>query len=137
MEIIQSVSNFAFDGKTNVTIGTFDGVHVGHQKILSRLVESAKKEGKKSVLLTFFPHPRMVLQKDVKLELINTIEEKALLLKKIGLDFLIVHPFSKEFSRMTALDFVRDILIDQLKTSKLVIGYDHHFGKNREGNIKQ
>lgn len=137
MEIIHSVSNFSYTEKTIVTIGTFDGVHIGHQKILSQLVSTAKKQQKKSVLLTFFPHPRMVLQKDMGLELINTIEEKAAQLEKLGLDFLVIHPFSKEFSRLTALDFVRDILVNQLKTSKLIIGYDHHFGKNREGNIQQ
>lgn len=112
-------------------------MHIGHQKILEKVVDSAKKERKKSVLLTFFPHPRMVLQQDSNLELINTIEEKADLLAKTGLDYLIIHPFSKEFSRLTALDFVRDILVNQLNTSKLIIGYDHHFGKNREGNLVQ
>jgi len=137
LEIIHDVSSFHSSNRTIVTIGTFDGVHVGHQKILERLITDAKEQGKKSVLLTFFPHPRMVLQKNVKIELINTIEEKALLLENIGLDYLIIHPFSKEFSRLTALDFVRDVLVNQLKTSKLVIGYDHHFGKNREGNIDQ
>lgn len=137
LEIIHDVSSFHSSNRTIVTIGTFDGVHLGHQKILEQLIADAQKRGKKSVLLTFFPHPRMVLQKDVQIELINTIEEKAKLLEKMGLDYLIIHPFSKEFSRMTALDFVRDILVNQLKTSKLVIGYDHHFGKNREGNIDQ
>ncbi|MCL4145023.1 UNVERIFIED_CONTAM: hypothetical protein GTU68_026109, partial [Idotea baltica] len=120
-----------------VTIGTFDGVHFGHQKILEKLVNNAKKNHKKSVLLTFFPHPRMVLQKDATIELINTIEEKTALLEKIGLDYLIIHPFSRAFSRTTALEFVRDILVNQLNISKLIIGYDHHFGKNREGNIEQ
>ncbi len=120
-----------------VTIGTFDGVHIGHQKIIERLVQEAKSSEKKSVLLTFFPHPRMVLQKDMSIKLINTIDERAQYLKKLGLDYLIIHPFSKEFSRLTALDFVRDILVNQLNTAKLIIGYDHHFGKNREGNIEQ
>ncbi len=137
MEIIHSVSQFNTKDRTLVTIGTFDGVHVGHQHILKKLVEEAKAKNKKAVLLTFFPHPRMVLQKEVSLELINTIDEKAQLLEKIGLDYLIIHPFSIEFSRLTALEFVRDILVNQLKTSKLIIGYDHHFGKNREGNINQ
>lgn len=123
--------------KTIVTIGTFDGVHIGHQKIIEQVVQTAKKTAKKSVLLTFFPHPRMVLQKDNSIKLINTIEERAALLAKTGLDFLIIHPFSKEFSRLTALDFVRDILVNQLNVSKLIIGYDHHFGKNREGNLEQ
>ena len=106
-------------------------------KLLKKLVSEAKKANKKSVLLTFFPHPRMVLQKDASLELINTIEERAYLLEKTGLDYLIIHPFSKEFSRTTALEFVRNILVNQLNISKLIIGYDHHFGKNREGNITQ
>lgn len=137
MEIIHSLSNYKHTEKTVVTIGTFDGVHIGHQKIIEQVVSSAKKQGKKSVLLTFFPHPRMVLQKDASIELINTIDEKATLLSKIGLDYLVIHPFSLEFSKLTALDFVRNVLVNQLNTSKLIIGYDHHFGKNREGNIDQ
>ena len=137
MNTIQNISNFSTSEKTYVTIGTFDGVHFGHQKILEKLVCEAKKAGKKSVLLTFFPHPRMVLQKDAKIALINTINERSKLLEKTGLDYLIIHPFSKAFSRTTALEFVRDTLISKLNISKLIIGYDHHFGKNREGNIDQ
>ncbi|MDG1508497.1 MAG: bifunctional riboflavin kinase/FAD synthetase [Flavobacteriaceae bacterium] len=137
MKIIRSITAFNSSEKTIVTIGTFDGIHIGHQKILKDLIKTAKKEGKKSVLLTFFPHPRMVLQKDNKILLLNTIEEKSGLLEKMGLDYLIIHPFSKEFSRLTALDFVRDVLVNKLNTSRLIIGYDHHFGKNREGNIHQ
>ncbi len=137
MKIVQNTSNFSVRDETYVTIGTFDGVHFGHQKIIEKLVKEAKKANKKSVVLTFFPHPRMVLQKDASLKLINTIEERAVLLEKTGLDYLIIHPFSKEFSRMSALEFVRDVLVNQLNISKLIIGYDHHFGKNREGNITQ
>ena len=137
MEIIKNSSNFSSSEQTFVTIGTFDGVHYGHQQIIEKLVSEAKKTNKKSVVLTFFPHPRMVLQKDNSLELINTIDERATLLEKTGLDYLIIHPFSKEFSKMSALEFVRDILVNQLNISKLIIGYDHHFGKNREGNITQ
>jgi riboflavin kinase/FMN adenylyltransferase len=137
LKIIHAISNFSSEEKTFVTIGTFDGVHFGHQQIIKKLVNEAKKEGGKSVLLTFFPHPRMVLQKDSSLELINTIDERSELLEKTGLDYLIIHPFSKEFSRLSALSFVRDVLVNQLNTSKLIIGYDHHFGKNREGNIEQ
>ncbi|CAM1339006.1 bifunctional riboflavin kinase/FAD synthetase [Tenacibaculum aestuarii] len=137
MEITHSIFDFTPTQKTIVTIGTFDGVHIGHQKIIEKLVHEAKSSKKKSVLLTFFPHPRMVLQKDVSIKLINTIEERAQHLEKLGLDYLIIHPFSKEFSRLTALDFVRDVLVNRLNISKLIIGYDHHFGKNREGNIEQ
>lgn len=137
LKVIHSIFDFTPTQKTIVTIGTFDGVHIGHQKIIKELVDEAKKTNKKAVLLTFFPHPRMVLQKDLSIKLINTIDERAQYLKKLGLDYLIIHPFSKEFSRLTALDFVRDVLVNQLNTSKLIIGYDHHFGKNREGNIEQ
>ncbi|AOW17984.1 riboflavin biosynthesis protein RibF [Polaribacter vadi] len=137
MKIVKDITNFSSETQTFVTIGTFDGVHFGHQQIIEKLVSEAKKAGKKSVVLTFFPHPRMVLQKDAFLELINTIDERAALLEKTGLDYLIIHPFSKEFSRTTALEFVREILVNQLNISKLIIGYDHHFGKNREGNITQ
>jgi len=137
LKTIIDISNFVTEEKTFVTIGTFDGVHYGHQKILEKLILEAKKTGKKSVLLTFFPHPRMVLQKVALIELINTITEREKLLKKTGLDYLIIHPFSREFSRTTALEFVRDILVNKFNISKLIIGYDHHFGKNREGNIQQ
>ncbi|MEX6626849.1 bifunctional riboflavin kinase/FAD synthetase [Tenacibaculum salmonis] len=137
MKVINSIFNFKPTQQTIVTIGTFDGVHIGHQKIIKELIDQAKTTNKKSVLLTFFPHPRMVLQKDMSIKLINTIDERAKYLQKLGLDYLIIHPFSKEFSKLTALDFVRTILVNQFNTSKLIIGYDHHFGKNREGNIKQ
>lgn len=118
-----------------VTTGTFDGVHVGHYKIIDRLKEVAKKCGGETVLLTFFPHPRMVLYPDSDLELINTQEEKIALLEKAGIDHLIVHPFSKKFSRLTSVAFIRDVLVNNIGTHKLVIGYDHHFGRNREGSF--
>ena len=119
-----------------VTTGTFDGVHQGHRKILNRLIEVAKKNKGESVLLTFFPHPRMVLQPDSDLKLINTIDEKIELLRQVGIDHLIIHPFTREFSRTTSLEFVRDILVNKIGTTKLVIGYDHHFGRNREGSFE-
>ena len=137
MKIVKNIANFSTDEKTFVTIGTFDGVHFGHQKILEKLVSEAKEAGKKAILLTFFPHPRMVLQKNATIELLNTIDERAKLLEKTGLDYLIIHPFDKAFSKTTALEFVKEILVNTFNISKLIIGYDHHFGKNREGNIKQ
>ena len=137
LKIVKNIANFYTDEKTFVTIGTFDGVHFGHQKILEKLVSEAKAAGKKAVLLTFFPHPRMVLQKNTTIELLNTIDERAQLLEKTGLDYLIIHPFDKAFSKTTALEFVKEILVNTFNISKLIIGYDHHFGKNREGNIKQ
>ena len=137
MKIYTSLSNYKSTNRTFVTIGTFDGVHIGHQKVIKRLVKDAKKNDATSVLLTFFPHPRMVLQKDIGIKLINTIEEKTKLLASLGLDVLIIQEFSQEFSKNSALDFVRNILVNTLNVSKLVIGYDHHFGKNREGNFEE
>ncbi len=137
MKVIENYNNFSTSKKTIVTIGTFDGVHVGHQKIIEQLVATAKKNNCNSVLLTFFPHPRMVLQKDHSIKLINTIAERVAILENTGLDYLIIHPFDKEFSRLSALDFVRNVLVNQLNVSQLVIGYDHRFGKNREGNFEQ
>lgn len=118
------------------TTGTFDGVHVGHRTILKRLIETAKKNAGESVLFTFNPHPRMVLQPDLDLNLINSLEEKAELLKECGLDHLIIHPFTKEFSRTSSMEFVRNILVKNIGVKKLVIGYDHHFGRNREGSFE-
>lgn len=124
-----------FAEQSVVTIGTFDGVHLGHQKIIKRLVKIAKREGLKSIVLTFFPHPRMVLQKDISIKLINTIDEKSDLFKSFGVDQLVVKEFTQEFSRLPALEFVRDILVNTLKTKFIIIGYDHHFGRNRAANI--
>ena len=99
------------------------------------MVETARKDDLDSVLLTFFPHPRLVLQKDGDLKLINTLTERKQILKTIGIDHLVVQPFNKEFSRLTALEFVRDILVNNLNAKKIIIGYDHRFGRNRNANI--
>ena len=120
-----------------ITIGTFDGVHIGHQKIIKQLNEEAEKVNGESVLFTFYPHPRMVLYPESHgIKLIQTQEEKLAKLQKMGLKNCIVFPFTFEFSRMTALEFVRDFLVNKLHVKKLVIGYDHQFGKNREGSIQ-
>ncbi len=118
-----------------ITIGTFDGVHIGHKKIIDRLIESAKERDLASTLLTFFPHPRMVLQKDTDIKLINTIEERIQILEKTGLNHLVIHPFTKEFSRFTAEEYVKKLLLDQLNAKNIIIGYDHRFGRNRTANI--
>ncbi|MBU2905289.1 MULTISPECIES: bifunctional riboflavin kinase/FAD synthetase [Arenibacter] len=135
MITVQSISNYDKAHPTAITIGTFDGVHIGHRKILERLINNAKVLELKSTVLTFFPHPRMVLQKDVSIKLLNTIDEKIKILEELGIDYLIVHPFTKEFSRLSATQFVRDILVNDLKTKKIIIGYDHRFGRNRNANI--
>ncbi len=137
METIQDISLFKhLTNQTVITIGTFDGVHLGHRKILERLINNAKNTGLKSTVLTFFPHPRMVLQKDTDIKLLNTIEEKTQIMEGLGLDYLVIHPFTKAFSRLSATDFVRDILVNSLKAKKIIIGYDHRFGRNRNANIQ-
>lgn len=120
---------------TVLTIGTFDGVHLGHQKIISQLVNVANTKQLSASLLTFFPHPRMVLQKDANIKLINTIEEKEQLLKRFGITNLIVEKFTQDFSRLKAEEFVEDLLVKKLKAKHIIIGYDHHFGRNRKANI--
>lgn len=136
MKVYYSLEDFKALENAIVTTGTFDGVHVGHKKILDQLNSVAEENGGESVLLTFFPHPRMVLQPELELKLLNHQSEKIELLKKTGLDHLIIHPFTKEFSRTSSLDFVRNILISKIGAKKLVIGYDHHFGRNREGSFE-
>ncbi len=136
MKIYNSIDEFTTLKNAVVTIGTFDGVHIGHQKIINRVNEIAKATGGESVVLTFFPHPRMVLYPDDHgLVLLNTMEEKKQLLKHYGVQHLIVHPFSQKFSRTSVTEYIRDILVNKIGTKKLVIGYDHHFGRNREGTL--
>lgn len=137
MEIHKGIQQVPKINNPILTIGTFDGVHLGHQKILHRLSEEAKKSGGSSVLFTFYPHPRMVLfPENTDLKLIQTQEEKIKKLESVGLDHLIVEPFTKNFSRLTATQFIRDYLVNSIGVKKIIIGYDHQFGKNREGNLE-
>ena len=138
MKIYHGIDDFSQLQYAVVTSGTFDGVHVGHQKIFSRLREIASRNFGETVVLTFWPHPRLVLHpEDEGLKLLNTFEEKADLLKDQGIQHLIRIPFTREFSRLTSEQFIQDVLVKTIGTRKLVIGYDHHFGKNREGSFEQ
>lgn len=138
MKIYHGIEDFARLACAVVTSGTFDGVHVGHQKILSRLRETAAKVNGETVVITFWPHPRLVLHpEDTSLKLLNTFEEKADLLKAQGIDHLVRIPFTKEFSQLTSEEFITEIIVKTIGTKKLVIGHDHHFGKNREGSFEQ
>ena len=136
MKVHYSFESYINIKKPVVTVGTFDGVHIGHQTIIERLKTIAKKIDGETVLLTFYPHPRKVILNDQSnLKLINTKNEKIKLLEQYGLDHLFIHPFNEEFSRISPTSYVRDLLVNQLKTNHLVIGYNHQFGRNREGNL--
>lgn len=135
LKIYKNLSSFNTDKKTVLTTGTFDGVHLGHQAILKRLVQSAREMDCESVLFTFNPHPRMILHpEDHGLKLLSSPEEKARILDEIGIDHLIEYPFSREFASLTALGYVRDILVDKIGIRKMIVGYDHRFGRHREGD---
>lgn len=135
LKTFSSIYDFHSTKKTVVTLGTFDGVHIGHQKIIDKLVAASKQMGAESLVLTFFPHPRMVLKQDNSIHLLNTMEEKKELLKKYGLDNLVIHKFDTAFSQLTAEEFVKQVLVDQFNVGKIIIGYDHRFGKNRTADI--
>ncbi len=136
MRIYRDIADFEPLENAVVTIGTFDGVHVGHQKILSTLKESARAIHGESVLLTFFPHPRLILHpEDDSLRLINDLSEKISLIAEAGIDHLIITPFTRDFSNQSPEEYIRDILIGKIGTRKIVIGYDHHFGKDRIGSL--
>ena len=137
MKIYNSLEEFKPDFNTIVTIGTFDGVHIGHKYIINHLNNIAKNEGGESVLLTFHPHPRHVLYPENQdLKLIDTLEEKKEKLAAAGLQNLIIHPFTSIFAKTKSINFVRDILVNKMSLHYLVVGHDHHFGKNREGTFK-
>ncbi|MFS4417992.1 bifunctional riboflavin kinase/FAD synthetase [Maribacter sp. 2307ULW6-5] len=135
MLTVHDISKYQAAHPVAITIGTFDGVHVGHRSILEKVINHAKGAQLKSAVLTFFPHPRMVLQKDTDIKLLNTIAEKTAILEQMGLDILLVQPFTQEFSRLTATEFVSDVLVEQLRCKKVIIGYDHRFGRNRNADI--
>ncbi len=135
--IREKLENYSSKTPSVITIGTFDGVHIGHRKIINQLTTMSSTDNLVSILLSFFPHPKMVLQSNNEIKLINTINEKQDLLSALNLDFLIIKEFTKEFSRLSALEFVRDILVNKLNAKHIIIGYDHHFGRNRTANIQQ
>ena len=135
LKIYTSIKSFHAEKQTIATIGTFDGVHIGHKKIIEKLTQNATNLDCESLILTFFPHPRMILKGNSDVLLLNTLDEKKELLEWVGLDHLIIHPFDAEFSQLEAADFVKSVLVDQFNIKKIIIGHDHRFGKNRSANI--
>ncbi|UKT64324.1 bifunctional riboflavin kinase/FAD synthetase [Pedobacter mucosus] len=136
MKIYHNLSDFTKLNNAFVTIGTFDGVHFGHQKIIKQLVEKAKAANGESVILTFFPHPRMIIDPENQdLKMINTINEKAEMLKNLGVDHLIITTFTRDFSNQSPEDYIKNTLVENIGTKHIIIGYDHRFGKDRAGNL--
>jgi riboflavin kinase / FMN adenylyltransferase len=140
MKVFRSIDEFAVSGKDRnvVTTGTFDGVHLGHRSILERVEHISKAKNRESVLLTFYPHPRQILFPDsLKTFSLTTLAEREEMLEKMGIQNLIIHPFTKELSEISAIDYVKEIVVAKLKTETLVIGYDHRFGNKRKGSIRE
>jgi riboflavin kinase/FMN adenylyltransferase len=135
LKVFNSISSYVSQKQSIVTIGTFDGVHIGHQEIIEKIIEDAQNSDYESLILTFFPHPRMVLAHELGVKLLNTINEKIELLEKIGLSNLIIHPFDEIFSQLSAEEFVAKILVKKLKIKKIILGHDHRFGKDRSASI--
>jgi riboflavin kinase / FMN adenylyltransferase len=135
LKIFHSINEFVSTKKTILTLGTFDGVHLGHKSILNKVTQSTNNGEYESVVLTFFPHPRMVLQEKSDIKLLNTIDEKIELLADLAIENLVIHPFDTTFSKLTAEEFVRDILVQRFNIQKIIIGYDHRFGSNRTADI--
>jgi riboflavin kinase/FMN adenylyltransferase len=138
MKVYNHIDEFKQIKNAVVTIGTFDGVHIGHQKIISRLQEVARQKGGETVILTFFPHPRMILHPDdLNIKLISTMEEKAERLSNLGIDHLIITPFTRDFSNLSPQEYIREVLVKKIGTTQIIIGYDHRFGKDRSGGLKE
>ena len=135
MKIYKSIDEYNESKSSVVTIGTFDGIHKGHQKIFNKVINASKQNNLSSVVLTFFPHPRIILNKYNDIKMIDTLDEKIEHLEKIGIDNLIIHPFDKKFSLLSADQFIKEYLVEKLKLKHIIIGYDHRFGKGREASV--
>ena len=135
MKIYKSIDEYNESKSSVVTIGTFDGIHKGHQKIFNKVINVSKQSNLSSVVLTFFPHPRIILNKYNDIKMIDTLDEKIEHLEKIGIDNLIIHPFDKKFSLLSADQFIKEYLLKKLQLKHIIIGYDHRFGKGREASV--
>lgn len=132
-----NIKNYNDNTPSVITVGTFDGIHLGHRKLIEKVLDISESENLRSIVLTFDPHPRVVLNNDNNISLLTTLEEKNSLLESVNLDYLIIQEFSKEFSSLTPIEYVKTILVEKLNAKHVVIGYDHHFGNNRKANSKK
>jgi riboflavin kinase / FMN adenylyltransferase len=135
MQVHRSIENLPHFTNSVITIGTFDGVHEGHKKIIDALIREARSVNGESIIITFHPHPRKIVNPNQHLQLINTLPEKIELLKKTGIDHLVIVPFNEQFASQTAIEYIENFLISKFHPHTIIIGYDHHFGKGREGNF--
>ena len=135
--ITQNLKEYNSTKPSVITVGTFDGIHIGHKEIINELCLISKKKKLKSIILSFSPHPKIVLKNSSDIMLINSMDEKVDILNKYNLDYFLIKEFTIEFSRLTALEFVRDILVNKLNVKHIIVGYDHHFGRNRDASIIQ
>ena len=135
LKVFTSINDFTTSKKTIVTLGTFDGVHIGHNAILDKICKAAQEENLESVILTFFPHPRLIVSNNYDIKLLNTMEEKSALLEKKGIQNFIIHPFDKMFSELSPREFVTQVLVEKLNIQKIIIGHDHKFGKDRAADF--
>ncbi len=136
MKVYRSLQQLPVFNRAVLTIGTFDGVHLGHQQIIRQLLMEAEETGGESVLISFYPHPRKIVQPDRQIAELTTLDERIELLKRQGLDNLVVVPFNKEFSEQTAEEYIKSFLVDRFHPARIIIGYDHKFGNNREGDYR-
>jgi len=136
MQVHRNLDELPLFNNAVITIGTFDGVHTGHQKIIDALIASSHKVNGESIIITFHPHPRKILNTNSSLQLINTLEEKIKLLSEKSIDHLVVVPFTAEFAALPAQNYIRDFLVKKFQPNTIIIGYDHHFGKDRKGNFE-
>lgn len=138
MKVYKNIKDFGNHKYPVVTVGTFDGVHLGHQAIFSEMIREAQENDGETVVVTFHPHPRLVVSKDHDgLKFINTMERKIDLLDNFGIDHLIIVSFTRDFSKLTSEEFIRTYIVESIRARKLIIGYDHHFGKGRSGNFDE
>ncbi|OBP42571.1 riboflavin biosynthesis protein RibF [Riemerella anatipestifer] len=135
MKVISSISEYKNTSPTALSIGMFDGVHLGHQSIIKNLKKISDEKNLSSGLLTFWPHPRTIFNPNENLKLLNTLTEKTSLIENLGVDFLFLQNFDEDFRNLSADDFVKKILVDKLNVKHLIIGYDHRFGKDKKGDF--
>jgi riboflavin kinase/FMN adenylyltransferase len=136
MQIFNDIASVKKDKNTVLTLGTFDGIHAGHKKIIESVINKASEYNARNFLITFYPHPRSVLSKNDSIRILSTFREKAAVIESLGIENLLVIEFTKEFSKISADEFIRKFIVEKIGIKEIIIGYDHHFGKGRSGNVE-